>query len=295
MPSSATITAFYSFTANTKARASQVNNNFDVFRGHLLPVHVSTQTSANNTYDLGSDDYSWRTAYVNTLNIDSNTTTGQALTVVGDTNAGNGAFLVKRDTHIHARIGGGTQYINGDTTTSQIDFRLNGTTIGSIKSDGYNGDVVGKFVGSYGDRMQVSFGFNTGTLSTTTASAVNISGSTATIVCSGTRPVFVGFMQKNSASPSYLYTSKSTNGAELNNVSADIYRNATVIGQFYPELDAFMTALGFGIKELTAPMNFWMLDFPSAGTTTYSAKLQFNISSSFISGLANGKLVAFEF
>jgi hypothetical protein len=67
MPSSATITAFYNFTANTKARASQVNNNYDVFRGHLIPVEVSTATSANNTYDLGSSDYYWRNAYVNTL------------------------------------------------------------------------------------------------------------------------------------------------------------------------------------------------------------------------------------
>lgn len=64
MPSSATITAFYNFSANTKARASQVNTNFDVFRGHIIPVHPSTSTSANNTYDLGSYDYKWRTAYI---------------------------------------------------------------------------------------------------------------------------------------------------------------------------------------------------------------------------------------
>lgn len=64
MPSQATITAFYSFTANTKARASQVNGNFDVFRGHLLPIDPNTQTAISATYDLGSSDYRWRAVYL---------------------------------------------------------------------------------------------------------------------------------------------------------------------------------------------------------------------------------------
>lgn len=71
MPSSATITAFYNFSANTKARASQVNANFDVFRGHVIPVHVSTATSADNTYDLGSSEYRWRNGYINALYADN--------------------------------------------------------------------------------------------------------------------------------------------------------------------------------------------------------------------------------
>lgn len=64
MPSTATITAFYNFTANTKARASQVQGNFDVFRGHLLPVSPSTATAIDNTYDLGSTEYRWRALYL---------------------------------------------------------------------------------------------------------------------------------------------------------------------------------------------------------------------------------------
>lgn len=69
MPSSATITSFYNFSANTKARASQVNNNFDVFRGHIIPVDPNTATSINNTYDLGASNYYWRAAYINTINV----------------------------------------------------------------------------------------------------------------------------------------------------------------------------------------------------------------------------------
>lgn len=67
MPSTATITSFYNFSANTKARASQVNNNFDVFRGHIIPVDPSTATSADNTYDLGSSSYRWANVYAKSV------------------------------------------------------------------------------------------------------------------------------------------------------------------------------------------------------------------------------------
>lgn len=76
MPSTATITAFYSFTANTKARASQVNGNFDVFRGHFIPIDPNTQTANNLGYDLGSTEYYWRTAHVGGYTITNETTTG---------------------------------------------------------------------------------------------------------------------------------------------------------------------------------------------------------------------------
>lgn len=66
MPSTATITTFYNFSPNTKARATQVNTNFDIFRGHLIPVDPNTAASANNTYDLGSSEYRWRRLYLPT-------------------------------------------------------------------------------------------------------------------------------------------------------------------------------------------------------------------------------------
>jgi hypothetical protein len=67
MPSSATITAFYSFSPNRNFKQSHAQNNFDVFRGHLIPIHPSTATSSNNTYDLGSSDYYWRSAYIDSI------------------------------------------------------------------------------------------------------------------------------------------------------------------------------------------------------------------------------------
>lgn len=66
MPSTATITTFYTFTANTKARATQVNNNFDIFRGHSVPINTDTATASNNSHDLGSTEHRWRTGYFGT-------------------------------------------------------------------------------------------------------------------------------------------------------------------------------------------------------------------------------------
>lgn len=63
MPSPNTITAFYSFTPSTTIRSTQVNNNFNVFRGHLVSVDASLASLAHMSYDLGSYDYSWRNCY----------------------------------------------------------------------------------------------------------------------------------------------------------------------------------------------------------------------------------------
>ncbi|HLB42015.1 MAG TPA: hypothetical protein VJN02_04010 [Gammaproteobacteria bacterium] len=80
MPSTATITAFYTFVANTRAKAAEVNSNFNIFRGHILPVDPNTTTAINNTYDLGSTDYIWRNLYVGNVRkpAESGTTTASA-------------------------------------------------------------------------------------------------------------------------------------------------------------------------------------------------------------------------
>lgn len=74
MPSTSTITAFNTFLSGTKARAEQVNANFDVFRGHIIPVDASATTAANNSYDLGGLDYRWREGFIAALNLGLTTT-----------------------------------------------------------------------------------------------------------------------------------------------------------------------------------------------------------------------------
>lgn len=67
MPSSDTITTWNVFSPDTLARSAQVNSNFDVFRGHLLPVNPNATGAIDNTYDLGSSNYKWRKLYVGEL------------------------------------------------------------------------------------------------------------------------------------------------------------------------------------------------------------------------------------
>lgn len=137
MPSSATITSFYSFSANTKARATQVNTNFSNYRGHIIAIDPNTSTAATSeTYDLGSTEYRWRTGYFREIDLKANTSTGQALQIVGDTTAGQGAFHFKHGSNTRARIGGGNNFIDLDTTTSRFDFKISGSTIASINNTG---------------------------------------------------------------------------------------------------------------------------------------------------------------
>lgn len=82
MPSTATITAFYSFTTKTVIKSAEHNTNFGVFRGHIIAVDPNTATAAATlNYDLGSTDYRWRTVYGGL--IDANTVS--ASSIVGTT------------------------------------------------------------------------------------------------------------------------------------------------------------------------------------------------------------------
>lgn len=50
--------------ANTRAKASEQNTNFGVWRGHIIPIDPTLAAAANNAYDLGSSEYKWRNAYL---------------------------------------------------------------------------------------------------------------------------------------------------------------------------------------------------------------------------------------
>lgn len=94
MPSTATITSFYTFSAGTKARSSEVNTNFSVLRGHIIPIDPNTTTSINNTYDIGSSEYYWKTGYFGSVDILGSTSTTN-FTISQDTSYTNGAVIFK--------------------------------------------------------------------------------------------------------------------------------------------------------------------------------------------------------
>jgi hypothetical protein len=74
MPSSATITSFYSFTALTRIKSAEVNANFSNYRGHIIPISPTTATGSTLSYDLGSTEYIWNSLYARHLLMYGDTT-----------------------------------------------------------------------------------------------------------------------------------------------------------------------------------------------------------------------------
>lgn len=85
MPSTATITStdFTAFVARTKIKSAEVNSNFNLWRGHNIPVDASSSAAAHNSYDLGSSDHRWRYMYGSKIHAVAQTT--GSMTVVTTT------------------------------------------------------------------------------------------------------------------------------------------------------------------------------------------------------------------
>lgn len=70
-----TITAYNTFVANTKARASEVNTNFNNHRGTLLPINTDTASASDLSHNLGSDEHRWNGAFVGSIDFETSTST----------------------------------------------------------------------------------------------------------------------------------------------------------------------------------------------------------------------------
>lgn len=212
MPSSATITAFYSFTANTKARASQVNSNFNIFRGHIIPVDPTTTGSATNTYDLGSSEWRWRIGFFRYLDLHSSTTTGARLQIQGDVAATLGSFVFQINSTTVAQIGPSgfnSLYFNW-TTTSAIP----GTALasGTVGYDRLAGNIQTTQLAAV---STVTVGATTGTISSTSDTTLMA----YTFYMTANRPVFIDVYSANTS----LFIRTSTNdGTEHGTCSLQI-------------------------------------------------------------------------
>jgi hypothetical protein len=128
MPASGTLTAYYTFTAGTKARASQMNANLEAHRGHVIPIDPTATVApflVNNTYDLGSSDYYWRTTYSKSFNKG---------TVSATTTAGTSGFAQSSGqnqismTTVASHLGGST--ITVATTGAPVELSFRGGKFG---------------------------------------------------------------------------------------------------------------------------------------------------------------------
>lgn len=127
MPSSQTITSFYSFSALTTIRSGEVNTNFSAFRGHLIPVDPNTATAAATmTYDLGSIDHMWRGNYAQYGIMYANTS-GSVPTVPTTTAYG---LYFKNDGNLYKRNSSGTEtQVDQAATTITSSYEISNLTI----------------------------------------------------------------------------------------------------------------------------------------------------------------------
>jgi len=98
-----TVTAFYTFSSGSKAQSAQVNNNFDVFRGDMIPVNSDTQTASDLTHDLGHTGHRWKDGYFERIILAGDTSAG---TSIGTTSTGNISFTVGNSVASIIPVGG---------------------------------------------------------------------------------------------------------------------------------------------------------------------------------------------
>lgn len=139
MPSSATITSFYSFAALTVIKSAEVNTNFSTWRGHNLPVDPNTSTAATTrTYDLGASDHAWRYIYGQNLNLYGETTSASpaAGSYAIYVKAADGKAYIKNSAGTESSMGGG----GGGIVLNWLKTGGNSPT-----SDVYSNDAVELF------------------------------------------------------------------------------------------------------------------------------------------------------
>lgn len=230
MPSTATITAFYSFTANTKARATQVNNNFDVFRGHIIPINTATTTAADNTWDLGSLEYNWRNVYAKNFwightssgwSISENTTSSDHLVI---NQSGTSRFIVGKD--------------QGYTTSAAYD----------------------QFARSALLSTNTSVNDNCGTI---TVQCIN----RPVMVGLSSFDVFTA-SAGSTIYGSYIGARNNSGSTNASFVTFGIKRNGTLIGE--QTIVTYADTIGASGFSNRIPANLTFFDFPGAGTHNYS-------------------------
>lgn len=245
MPSTATITSsdLYEFVSSTKAKAEQVNSNFNIWRGNIIPVDASLSSAVNDfSYGLGSSEYRWGESYIRSINF-------------GDTAA--------------------AWKLQGSTTVgSDFDFLYNGSTVASLYQDGtMNGlninwnqiDTTNRFTNGSIDAANTS----------TSATYVDVSNGSLGVSCTG-GPILLFISYRDEGSTRFG-TGTSTSDINcgirwIRDTTTSVVSEHNVI----IKTSAFETLTSDALYYL--PFNYMCVDeFPTAGSHTY--KLQVKVGS----------------
>lgn len=270
MPSSATITTFYDFSPNTKARASQVNTNFSVFRGHIIPLDPNTAASATNTYDLGSSEWRWRSVYTKGIDFLSNTSTGNDLKIYGST-AGSSPAVVYSVAGT-STASGTHSFMIGGVERFRIDryggYRASFTST----SDGTDPGIGG---------LVYSVGTN-GAYVNSVTSEVIIPGSTITVSTAG-GPVLLGLISKDGSTQSSINITSAAIGNVQGYFRLSRDTTTTNVASIFQNFRSFTTSS----QNFEAGLpGFFAMDNVTSGTHTYFLK-----GALVSGGAANGFLI----
>lgn len=194
MPSTDTISAYYSFQATQKAYANRVNNNFSNLRGHIIPINPNAASAIDNTYDLGSSSYRWKDCFINYDIYFKSATTTSLAKLSNDLTNSTGAYSFQ--------IGGTERYnfattiaaYNLATSTGSFVWQVASVTCAKLLSDGWSVETLPKRAYTitaaesdcgYGTYIGVSV------TSGLTTAFYNLAGSTITVNGGGNRPILV--------------------------------------------------------------------------------------------------------
>jgi hypothetical protein len=154
MPSTATITAFYSFSPLTTIRSAEVNANFSNFRGHFVPIEADTATASHLEHDLGATDHAWRGLYAQYGVFYQNT----AGSVPASPSAGFVSVYAKNDAKLYIKTPAGVETQVGAGGGGAVPYRMyEPDSLGALKEVLASGLEVWNFANT--DDQQVFLKF----------------------------------------------------------------------------------------------------------------------------------------
>lgn len=242
MPSTATITAFYSFTAGTQIKSAEMNSNFSNFRGHIIAVDPNTATAATtNTYDLGASDRYWRAGYITQVNC----STVSASTIVGTSI--NATTIVGTSINATSIVGTTVSATSMSTTTltassivtttlTVTDIRGISTTSWTPRIDGSSSTGTATYIAQMGRRTR--FG-----------NRVFLDIYVAWTSGSGTGGLRIGNLPDPTENVSNYRASGSIGYWDSVSVTAGAAHISMVVGQAVSYADFYQTPSGGGVAQ----------------------------------------------
>lgn len=268
MPSTATITAFFTAVANQKARATDVNTAFGNFRGHFIPINTDTVSASDLTHDLGSSDHRWRVGYFGSLDLEGSTNT-TALQIVPNTASTSGCFSIQAGTTT-------AKFFNFHSLGA--DILIAGQTLLSISlANGIATNTVQKFSLNSGVTLSGASG-----LGTSTTTAQDMTGMTITLNANSVNSYIHIFIQSagNTTSSQTIRTTSAQSGGG----TAYLLRGSTTLAT-YTLVATYSTAAGSVIIDYP-PSVIQHFDNPgTSGSVTY--KIQTVVNTTTVSLLFN--------